>query len=78
MIKHKRKKRQSVEHQAVYKVYPFIKEYIATSGVGPSLFEVAKHFKKSQEWVRYCYKVLVARKMIKVIRYKQRGVLLTK
>jgi DNA-binding transcriptional regulator PaaX len=72
--KPERKKRQTIKDQALYKIYPFVVTYIGKHGAAPSLYEVAKKFGKTEEWVRVCYKELVKAKLIKVARYKQRGV----
>ncbi len=69
--------RTPLKTTAIEKVYPFLVSYMKThKGVAPSLDEVADKFKRTKEWVRYCYKILVKENLIRVDRYKQRGVLI--
>jgi len=71
------KRRLTIHEQALGKVHPYLVKYHNEhNGLMPSLREVAKQFKKTPEWVRYCYKVLIKAKLIKVAYYKQRGVVL--
>lgn len=79
MIKKQSKKRSKLPMLLTAKdlVYPFIVDYMRkNSGLAPTLAEVAKHFKRTPEWVRVCYKMLAKAKLIRVDYYKRRGVLL--
>lgn len=79
MKNNQRETRFPIATTAELVVFPYLLEYQEShGGLSPTLNEIAVEFERTTEWVRFCLKELQKKKLVKIERYKHRGIKIIK